>query len=99
MFFFDDPINNSKNNVTSCVNLSSINKRIDLKCLYIHCSTSEVYGNVSKKDLPVKENQKFNPINPYAVTKAYQDFMTQVFSKSFKIKTIITRMFTYNNAN
>ena len=37
-----------------------------------------------QKDLPVKENQKFNPINPYAVTKAYQDFMTQVFSKSFK---------------
>ncbi len=95
---FDDPINNSKNNVTSCVNLLQSIRELDLKCLYIHCSTSEVYGNVSKKDLPVKENQKFNPINPYAVTKAYQDFMTQVFSKSFKMKTIITRMFTYNNA-
>lgn len=95
---FYNPISSTKNNVISCVNLLQAIKEINLDCLFILCSTSEVYGIVPKKDLPVKETQKFNPVNPYAVTKVYQDFITQVFSKSFNLKVIITRMFTYNNA-
>ena len=95
---FDDPINNTHNNVNSCINLLQSIKETNKNCLFIQCSTSEVYGIVQKKNLPIKENQKFNPVNPYAVTKSYQDFMSQVFAKSFNLKVIITRMFTYNNA-
>jgi len=95
---FDDPINNTHNNVNSCINLLQSIKETNKNCIFIQCSTSEVYGIVQKKNLPIKENQKFNPVNPYAVTKSYQDFMSQVFAKSFNLKIIITRMFTYNNA-
>ena len=61
------------------------------------CSTSEVYGQVSKKDVPIKENQIFNPANPYAVSKCYQDLLAQNYYKNFDMKIIITRMFTYLN--
>ena len=48
--------------------------------------------------MPIKESQKIAPINPYAVTKTYQDLLSQVYSQSFKLKIIITRMFSYTNA-
>jgi GDP-4-dehydro-6-deoxy-D-mannose reductase len=66
--------------------------------LIIICSTSEVYGNVDKKNMPIDENNNIAPINPYAVTKAYQDLLSQVYHKSFGMKIIITRMFSYSNA-
>ena len=61
------------------------------------CSTSEVYGQVLKKDIPIKESQIFNPANPYAVSKCYQDLLAQNYLKNFDINVIITRMFTYLN--
>jgi nucleoside-diphosphate-sugar epimerase len=57
-----------------------------------------VYGQVKESELPIKENQLINPINPYAASKAFQDIISQVYFKSFKLKVIITRMFSYTNA-
>jgi len=48
--------------------------------------------------MPIDENNNIAPINPYAVTKAYQDLLSQVYHKSFGLKIIITRMFSYSNA-
>ena len=48
--------------------------------------------------MPINEHQEIKPINPYAVTKAYQDLISQVYYKSFNSKVIITRMFSYTNA-
>ena len=48
--------------------------------------------------MPITENQQIAPINPYAATKAFQDLLSQVYSKTFKKKIIITRMFSYTNA-
>ena len=66
--------------------------------LIIICSTSEVYGKVSKKDIPIKETKNINPVNPYSVSKAFQDLLSQCYFKSYGLKIIITRMFSYTNA-
>ena len=73
-------------------------RELKLKSLIIICSTSEVYGNVPKSKLPINELQKIAPINPYAVTKTFQDLISQVYFKSFNLNIIITRMFSYTNA-
>ena len=88
----------TKNNTLITANLLEAIRCLKLKPLIVICSTSEVYGNVRKKDMPIKENQKIAPINPYAVTKTYQDLLSQVYYNSFKLKIIITRMFSYTNA-
>ena len=95
---FDEPIKHTENNNIITVNLLEAIRQLKLKTLIIICSTSEVYGNVSKKNLPITENHPITPINPYAVTKTFQDLMAQVYSKSFNINVIITRMFSYTNA-
>lgn len=59
------------------------------------CSSSEVYGQVSEKDVPIKEDCPFRPASPYAVSKVAEDMVAYQYWTSYKVKTIRTRMFTH----
>tara|TARA_B100000989_G_scaffold81467_2_gene58173 strand:- start:15988 stop:16947 length:960 start_codon:yes stop_codon:yes gene_type:complete len=94
---FDEPmefINNNNNitlNLLEAIRVSKINPIIQI------CSTSEVYGQVRKEEIPINENNKMRPASPYAVSKVFQDLCAQNYHKNFGLKIIITRMFTYLN--
>jgi GDP-4-dehydro-6-deoxy-D-mannose reductase len=94
---FDKPreiINNNNNCTLNILEAIRISKQ---RPLVLVCSTSEVYGNVKKNKMPIKENFKIQPINPYAVSKAFQDLIAQTYFKNYGLRIIITRMFTYLN--
>lgn len=95
---FDNPRKFYENNNKITENILEVNRIYNSKTTIIICSSSEVYGNLKKKDMPITEDQKINPINPYAVTKAYQDLLSQMYCKTFGMNIIITRMFSYSNA-
>ena len=95
---FFEPLKFSKNNNMITVNLLEVLRQLKSKAIVIICSTSEVYGNVNKRNMPIKETQQISPINPYAVTKVFQDLMSQVYEKTFGLNIIVTRMFSYMNA-
>ncbi len=95
---FFQPLKFSENNNMITVNLLEALRQIKSKAIIVICSTSEVYGNVKKKNMPIRENQQIAPINPYAVTKVFQDLMSQVYQKTFGLNIIVTRMFSYMNA-
>ena len=95
---FFEPLKFSQNNNMITVNLLEALRQIKSKSIIVICSTSEVYGNVDRKNMPIKETQQIAPINPYAVTKVFQDLMSQVYEKTFGMNIIITRMFSYMNA-
>ena len=95
---FDFPKKIIENNNAITLNLLEVVRRNKIDPLIIIISTSEIYGNVSKKDVPIKETKNINPVNPYSVSKAFQDLLSQVYYKSFGLKIIITRMFSYINA-
>lgn len=59
------------------------------------CSSSEVYGLVSKEDIPIKETTRLNPSNPYAVGKVGEDMLALLYYTNYGLKTIRTRMFTH----
>ncbi len=59
------------------------------------CSSSEVYGLVDESLVPIKEDCRFNPSNPYAVGKVGGDMAALLYYTNFGIKTIRTRMFTH----
>ena len=94
---FDFPHEFILNNHNSTLNLLESIRTCNVKPLFIHCSTSEVYGTVNKKDIPITENQKLSPVSPYAVSKTFQDLLSQLYYKVYGLNIIITRMFTYNN--
>lgn len=72
---------------------SSENKEFDP---IVHvCSSSEVYGLVTKEEIPITEKTRFNPSNPYAVGKVGADMVALMYFTNYGIKTIRTRMFTH----
>lgn len=95
---FTQPIQVISNNNSISLNLFEVLRQIKFTNLVIHCSTSEVYGNVPKKLQPISEQTKINPVNPYAVSKTFQDLLSQVYYQNYGLKIIITRMFSYMNA-
>lgn len=78
-------------NLLEAIRLSGLDPWVQL------CSTSEVYGQVSKKDVPIKETTPLRPVSPYAVSKTAQDLLGYGYFRSWNMKVIRTRMFTYFN--
>jgi len=61
------------------------------------CGTSEVYGLVTEKDVPITEDQALDPVNIYAVSKLTQEKIAMSYYHCYGMKVIVTRMFTYIN--
>lgn len=64
-------------------------------CITHICSSSEVYGRVSKDKLPIDENCSFHPASPYAISKVGTDLIGRFYAEAYKMKVMTTRMFTH----
>lgn len=63
--------------------------------LIISVSSSEVYGNPTKEEVPIKESNPIRAANPYSISKVGHDLMSQYYYKAYGLKIIITRMFSH----
>jgi len=59
------------------------------------CSSSEVYGQVTEAELPIRETNAFRPASPYAVSKVGEDMVAQQYALSWGMDILRTRMFTH----
>jgi len=57
----------------------------------VHCSSSEAYG--SAKFVPMNEEHPFNPITPYAASKAAGDLIVESYVQTFGISASLIRPF------
>jgi len=106
-YSFDNPIYTMKTNIESTLNVLEAvriiqdieDRHVETDYKYnplIHiCSSSEFYGKVDRKDLPITENHKANPGNPYGVSKVAGDFLAQLYKEYYDMRIVITRMFTH----
>ena len=98
-FSFSSPIATLNTNIIGTCNLLETVKELKISSDYnpiIHiCSSSEVYGQVNKEDVPIKEDVPLCPASPYAVSKVAEDMLGYQYWLSWGIKTLRTRMFTH----
>ncbi len=85
------------NNILGTSNLFEAVRLLKMDPVIQLCSTSEVYGQVDPKFVPIREDAPFRPASPYAVSKLAQDALGRVYFVSYKMRIIRTRMFTYLN--
>ena len=85
------------NNILGTCNLFEAVRLLKLDPVIQHCSTSEVYGQVDPRDVPIREEAPIKPSSPYAVSKAAQDHLALTYFRSYGMKIIRTRMFAYIN--
>jgi len=94
---FTTPLAVLSNNIMGTANLLEAVRLSGITPIIQICSTSEVYGQVDPKNVPIKENCPFNPASPYAVSKTTQDLLSYSYYLSYGMKIIRTRMFAYLN--
>jgi len=92
---FDAPADTLNTNVIGTTNLLDAVRIIGIDPKIHICSSSEVYGQVTEDEIPIKENNAFRPASPYAVSKVGEDMIAMQYFISYGIKTIRTRMFTH----
>ena len=92
---FDAPADTLSTNVVGTVNLLDAVRISDIDPRIHICSSSEVYGQVTDQELPIRETNPFRPASPYAVSKVGEDMIALQYFLSYGMKTIRTRMFTH----
>jgi len=93
---YNDPSETMIINIKAQINLLEAVKKAKLKDTRILVvSSGEIYGAVSKKDLPINENTVLKPTSPYSVSKITQDFLGLQYHLSYKLKIIRVRPFNH----
>ncbi len=95
---FQTPLSVLSNNILGTSNLLEALRAARMNPIIQLCSTSEVYGQVDPKDVPIREDAPLRPASPYAVSKVTQDLLGYTYFVAYKMPIIRTRMFAYLNA-
>lgn len=82
-------------NIIGTYNILNAIQKSKLKPFVHVCSSSEVFGKVSKDKLPIDEKCNFHPASPYAISKVGTDLIGRYFFEAFNMKVMVTRMFTH----
>ena len=94
-YSWDNPVESFKNNTNIFLNLISAVKDLCPNCRILSVGSSEEYGKILDRDIPLSENQGFNPVSPYAVARVSQELMSKVYVDSFGMNIILTRSFNH----
>ncbi|MEQ8396079.1 GDP-mannose 4,6-dehydratase [Thalassobaculum sp.] len=92
---FDAPLDTYDTNINGT---TRVLEAVRLHCpqAIVHvCSSSEVFGRVSRDKLPIDEECSFHPASPYAISKVGTDMVGRYYAEAFGLRTLITRMFTH----
>jgi dTDP-glucose 4,6-dehydratase len=57
---------------------------------FLHVSTDEVYGDLSRKGKIFNEKSQYKPNSPYSASKAASDHLVRAWNKTYNLPTIIT---------
>ena len=89
------PTDTLHTNVIGTTNLLEAVRIVGLDARIHVCSSSEVYGQVTPDQLPIRETNPFRPASPYAVSKVGEDMIALQYFLSYGLATVRTRMFTH----
>ena len=78
--------------------LEALRKCVGINPVIHVCSSSEVFGRVSKEKLPINEECSFHPASPYAISKTGTDLIGRFHAEAYGEKVVVTRMFTHTGA-
>jgi GDP-mannose 4,6-dehydratase len=92
---FESPLETLETNILGTAKVLDAIKTLDLDPIIHICSSSEVFGRVSKELLPIHEDVQFHPASPYAISKVGTDLVGRFYAEAYGLKVITTRMFTH----
>ena len=92
---FVAPIDTLNTNILGTAKLLEAVRLSDLHPIIHICASSEVFGKVPKKFLPIHEEAPFHPASPYAISKVGTDLLGRYYAEAHGMMIMTTRMFTH----
>jgi len=83
------------NNNAIFLNIAEIARLNKMNCRILSVGSSEEYGNVKETDIPLKENMRLHPSNPYAIARVSQEMLSECYVQAYKLDIILTRSFNH----
>lgn len=88
-----NPLDTLQVNISAQVNLFEAVRRLGLTCGIAVAGSSEEYGMIDPKDVPIGEETPLKPVSPYAVSKVAQDLMGLQYFKNYGMNIVRLRLF------
>ena len=82
-------------NIIGELNIFEAVRQIGINPYIQIAGSSEEYGLVDEKDLPITEETPLKPLSPYAVSKVGQDLLGYQYYMSYKLNIVRTRAFNH----
>jgi GDP-4-dehydro-6-deoxy-D-mannose reductase len=92
---WNTPVASFTNNTTIFLNVVEAVRLNDNAARILSIGSSEQYGVVSEKDLPIKEDSPQRPANPYAVARVAQEQLAMVYTEGFGLDICCARSFNH----
>jgi GDP-mannose 4,6-dehydratase len=92
---FIAPLETLQTNIMGTANLLEVIRKSDYNPITHVCASSEIFGRVSKQDLPIHEDVGFHPASPYAISKVGTDLIGRYYAEAYDMPIMTTRMFTH----
>lgn len=82
-------------NAIGTINLFEAMRETGCKARVLTSATPEEFGDVPKELLPITEETRIKPINPYAASKVAQDMICVTYHASYNLDVVRTRAFNH----
>jgi GDP-4-dehydro-6-deoxy-D-mannose reductase len=83
------------NNTNIFLNLVEAVRKSGLKPRILSIGSSEEYGIVDARDIPLREDNRLNPISPYAIARYAQEQLSLIYAMSYGMEIVLTRSFNH----
>lgn len=94
-FSWKEPIVSFQNNVNIFLNLLEAVRKLNQSTRILSVGSSEEYGNVEEKFLPLRESETPQPVSPYGVARLSQELMSKVYVDGYGLDIVMTRSFNH----
>lgn len=94
-FSWKDPEMTLRINVLGSLHVMEAVRQHCPKARLLLIGSSEEYGRVQERDNPIGETFRLQPENPYAASKAMQDFMGHIYASAYQLDIIRIRAFNH----
>ena len=82
-------------NIIGTLNLLDALRQECIETKILMIGSSEEYGKIQINDIPVGEDHKIEPANPYAISKMAQEMMAMQYVSAYNMKIILVRAFNH----
>jgi GDP-4-dehydro-6-deoxy-D-mannose reductase len=94
-FSWKEPNISFQNNTNIFLNLLEAIRRLNINTRILSIGSSEEYGNVSPRDLPLTEEHPLKPVSPYAVARVSQELLSKIYANGYDLDIVMTRSFNH----